>query len=100
LGQDNERLKSEFSTLTKEIGNVYLEHVETLSRSIDDLKVHLNMTEKEKIDQSVFNDFIGQLEMLNKRLFNLEKLEQSRRSRKHTNPTKVKREKEELILKK
>ena len=75
LSEDNERLKSEFSTLTKEIGNVYLEHVQNLSKSIEDLKVHLNMTEKEKIDQSVFNDFIGELDMLNKRLFNLEKLE-------------------------
>lgn len=50
LSEDNERLKSEFSTLTKEIGNVYLDHVQNLATSIEDLKIHLNMTEKEKID--------------------------------------------------
>lgn len=40
------------------------------------------MTEKEKIDQSVFGDFIEELEMLNKRIFSLEKIEQSRKSSK------------------
>ena len=31
LSDENERLKSEFSTLTKEIGNVYLDHIKKLS---------------------------------------------------------------------
>jgi hypothetical protein len=86
LSEDNERLKSEFSTLTKEIGNVYLEHVHNLSKSVEDLKVHLNMSEKDKIDSAVFRDFISELEMLNKRLFELEKLEQSRKNNKQRDP--------------
>ena len=100
LSEENERLKSEFSTLTKEIGNVYLEHVKKLSQSVDDLKVHLNLTEKEKIDQSVFSDFIEELEMLNKRIFNLEKIEQNRKSSKVKEGHVLKKEQEELAQRK
>ena len=67
---------------------------------MDDLKVHLNITEKEKIDQSVFGDFIEELEMLNKRIFSLEKIEQSRKSSKVKEGHLVKKEQEELAARK
>ena len=41
----------------------------------------MKVTEKEKIDQSVYNDFISELEMLNKRIFNLERKRQNSTSR-------------------
>lgn len=58
------------------------------------------MSEKDKIDSAVFSDFISELEMLNKRLFELEKLEQSRKNNKQRDPQKLKKEQDDQVMKK
>jgi nitrate/nitrite-specific signal transduction histidine kinase len=48
LKDENERLKAEFSKVTKEIGNVYLEYAHKINDKISDLGKGKKLTEKKR----------------------------------------------------
>lgn len=66
LKLDYNRLIEDVATATQDQGNKIVEKIESL-------RMYLNVFEKEKVDQSIYEDFMKEIEMLSNRIFVLEK---------------------------
>lgn len=75
-----EDLETEYSRLMEEIASATQRQGEGIVKKIENLRkiisigLHLNVFEKEKVDHSINQDFLKEIEKLNERIHKLEKL--------------------------
>ena len=68
-----EEVRLEYTRLMEDVASATQNQGAKIVEKIESLRVHLSVFEREKIDQSIYRDFIKEIEMLSARIFVLEK---------------------------
>ncbi len=68
-----DEVRLEYTRLMEDVASATQNQGAKIVEKIESLRVHLSVFEREKIDQSIYRDFIKEIEMLSARIFVLEK---------------------------